>query len=175
MPSAREFLKTDIKIDGLKELERFIAELPKRALKKALRQSVNAAGTPIARDARRMAPRLTGTLRKAIKKAVRVYPNGNAIAVIGADRGVTSPKKNPSAKKKTGLNIPANYIHLVERGVRAHPQPNHKWFKITGHPGFKGTTFLERAFKSNESKAKAIMEAKMQEVILKEAAKLASK
>lgn len=171
MSKAKEFLKTDIKIDGLKELERFITELPKRSLKKALRQAVNAGSTPIARDARRMAPKLSGTLRKAIKKKVKTYPNGNAIAIVGADRGVTSPNKF----RKTGVNVPANYIHLIELGVSQHAQPKNKWFQKSGHPGFKGTHFLKRALENNAKTSKQLMEDKMQEVLLKEAAKLAGK
>lgn len=171
MSKAREFLKTDIKIDGIKELARFIDQLPKKVLKKALKMAVNAGATPIARTARKLAPKLTGTLKKSIKKQVRTYPSGNAIAVIGADRSVTSPNK----KTKTGQNVPANYIHLVEYGVSAHPQPKHWYFKRAGHPGFSGSHFLETAVSRNRENTKKIMEDKMQEVLLKEAAKLANK
>lgn len=167
----KEFLVTDVKLDGYKELAKFLDQLPKKVLKKALRQAVGAGGTPIARDARKAAPKLTGTLKKAIKKKVKVYPNGNAIAVIGADRAVTSP--NP--KRKTGVNVPANYIHLVELGVAPHPQPKNFWFKKDGHPGIKGKHFLKNAMDKNASAVKKIMEDKMQDVLIKEAQKLKGK
>lgn len=173
--SKNEFLKTDIKIDGLKELQKFVDQLPRKALKKALRSAVTAGSTPIKRAAKRTAPKLTGTLRKAIERVIRVYPNGNSVAVIGANRATTSPKSGAAAGKRTGLNIPANYIHLIEGGAKPHPQPKNRWFKISGHPGFTGKHFLETAVKQNEGKTKQIMEDKMQEVILKEAAKLAGK
>jgi len=166
---SKKFLKTDIKINGVKSLSKFLDQLPKRALKKALRQAVNAGATPIARDARKLAPKLTGTLKKSIKKKVKVYPNGNAVAIIGADRSVTST----STKTKTGRNVPANYIHLVERGVAPHAQPNHWYFKRAGHPGTKvSQRFLETAFNRNKGQAQKIMENKMEEVLIKEAAKL---
>lgn len=168
---AKEFLKTDIKIDGIAQLAKFIDQLPKKALKKALRAAVTAASTPISRDARKMAPKLTGTLKKSIQRKVKTYPNGNAIAVVGANRAYTSP--NP--KTKTGLNIPANYIHLMELGVKPHPQPKNYWFKKTGHPGVKAKDFLGRAMRKNGPNSQKIMEDKMQDVLLKEAAKLASK
>lgn len=173
MSKAKEFLKTDIKISGIKELARFCDQLPKKVLKKALKMAVNAGATPIARTARKLAPKLTGTLRKSIKKVVRTYPQGNSIAIIGADRAVTSPKTNPSALKKTGLNIPAKYIHLVEYGVSPHKQPLHRRFKNTGHPGFTGRHFLETALDRHRESTKKIMEDKMLEVLMKEARKIA--
>ena len=171
----KEFLVTDIKIDGLKELARFIDQLPKKSLKKALKSAVSAGSTPIKRTAKTLVPKLTGTLKKAIARKVKTYPNGNAIAIIGADRGVTGMAHGASRARSTGLHIPANYVHLVELGVAPHPQPKNPWFKKDGHSGFKGKHFLERAMKQNEGKTKKIMEDKMQEVLLKEAAKLASK
>lgn len=158
-------------LDGAKELERFCRELPKRVLKKALRQAVNAGATPILKAARKNVPRLTGTLKKALKKKVKAYPNGNAIALIGADRNVTAPS---FGRTKTGRIVPANYIHLVERGTSPHAQPNNK-FNSGQHPGAKASNFLASAVNAQKANASRIMEEKLKEVALKEAAKLASK
>lgn len=166
--SRKEFLVTDIKIDGIKELAQFCKELPNRVLKKALSMAVNAGATPIARDARKNAPKLSGTLKKSIKKKVKVYGNGNAIAIIGADRSMTSPNKH----RKTGLNVPAKYIHLIERGVKPHAEPNNRWYSKKPHPGFQGVWFLKDAVDKNAAGTKKIMEDKMQEVLLNEAVKL---
>lgn len=169
-PRAKEFLKTDIVISGVQELSRFLKELPKKAIKKALRQAVNAGSTPIAKAARRLAPKDTGTLKKAIKKKVKVYPNGNAVAIIGADRAV----RVPSTRKGKKEFVPANYIHLVEYGVKPHAQPKHWFFKAQGHPGAKANNFLERAYDQNKHLSAVIMENKMHEVLTQEAKKLAS-
>lgn len=171
----KEFLKTDIKLDGFKELARFLDQLPKRVLTKALRQAVAAGATPIAKAARRLAPRLTGTLRKAIKKKVKTYRNGNAIAIVGADRDASAPANGASRAKSTGLFIPRNYIHLVELGVAPHAQPKNPFFKTDGHPGFRGRFFLKKAMEQNQSTTKQIMEEKMPEVLINEAQKLREK
>lgn len=167
---AKEFLKTDIVISGVHELSRFLRELPKKTIKKALKSAVNAGAEPIKKAARRLAPKDTGTLKKAVAKKVKVYPSGNAVAVIGANRAV----RVPSTRKGKKEFVPANYIHLIEYGTKPHAQPKHWLFKAQGHPGAKANNFLERAYDANKNQAKQIMENKMHEVLTQEAKKLAS-
>lgn len=171
MSKRKDFLKTDFKIDGFKELQEFLGVLPGRAMKRALKKAVAAGARPIKSDAKRLAPKLSGTLRRAIRTVVRSYPNGNAVAIVGADRSVTSPNKF----RKTGVNVPANYIHLVEKGVTPHAQPKNKFFWKKGHPGFTARNFLDRAVMQNESNSRELMEYAMHDAIIDEAAKLKSK
>lgn len=54
------------RIEGLRELEEALKELPKATGKNALRRALLKAGTPIANSARARAPRLKGALQMSI-------------------------------------------------------------------------------------------------------------
>ncbi len=73
-----------IEILGAKELERKLRTLGDRVQRKVVRQSVNAAATPIVKAARAKAPRESGLLRKALNKKLRTYKDqGKVVAIIG--------------------------------------------------------------------------------------------
>lgn len=176
---AKEFLKTDIVLSGVQELSRFLRDLPKKTIKKALKSAVNAGAEPIKKAARRLAPKRTGTLKKSITKKVKVYPSGNAVAIIGANRntvsqGVDLGKGGNLKIKQKGRIVPANYIHLVAYGTAPHAQPLHWLFAKQGHPGAKANNFMKAAYDQNKHLTAVIMENKMHEVLTQEAKKLAT-
>lgn len=58
--------RTVVKVEGLRELNRALAELPKSTGKAVLRRTLKNAAQPVADDAERMAPRDEGTLAASI-------------------------------------------------------------------------------------------------------------
>lgn len=58
--------KTTVSIDGLRELDAALGQLPKATGKAVLRRTLKKAGQPIANDAEAKAPRLTGALQISI-------------------------------------------------------------------------------------------------------------
>ncbi len=63
--------ETFVEVTGLKELDRKLKQLEPKLAKKALRKAVSAAAEPIRKEARRLAPRRTGFLRRNIIKSVK--------------------------------------------------------------------------------------------------------
>ena len=149
-------------LEGDKQLESALRQLPRRVLTKGTRQAVNAAAAPIVRKAKAWAPRDTRTLKKALKRKLKTYKGGAAAAIIGADRAVQGI--DARGRKR----VPANYIHLVEKGTAPHRIGN------ASHPGARPQAFLERAYAAGQHQAKSIAEAKLAEVVAKEAAKVAA-
>lgn len=173
-------IKTEIHLDGMKELATFLDQLPKRSAKKALRSAVTAGAAPIAKAAKAEAPDQSGTLKRAQSKKVKVYPNGNAVAIIGANKATTGTF---NGRKR----VPAFYMHLVLQGTKPHSlargaSARRKAVRtavlhaITGarmHPGAKANDFLTRAVHETQAESKRLMEEKMRDVVTSEAAKLA--
>jgi HK97 gp10 family phage protein len=143
----------DLRLDGDRQLKRLIQELPKRVVKKGLRQAATAGGQPIVRAVKNAAPVDSGTLKKSIKKKIKTYSSsGNVIAVIGADRAASAIIDN----KK---HVPANYIHLIEAG-HGGPAP------APPHP------FLTSAYQNTKATALQIATNKLREVLEREASNL---
>lgn len=145
---------------GWKELTHLLNELPKRVARKGLRQAISAAASPIVKAAKSNAAKLTGTLKKSIKKKIKTYSDGNVVAIIGADRSIVGQRITKGGKVKRV--VPANYIHLVEKG---HAGP---------HPA-SAKPFLRPAYENHKQQAVGIAEKKLKEVIENEAAKLGKK
>jgi HK97 gp10 family phage protein len=60
-------MRVRVKVEGAKELERQLRELPGKVEQKILRQAVTAAAKPILDDARAQAPVKSGALRASLK------------------------------------------------------------------------------------------------------------
>jgi HK97 gp10 family phage protein len=58
--------KTTVKVEGLRDLDKALAELPKAVARNTLRRVLKKAGEPIAAKARQLAPVDTGALRQSI-------------------------------------------------------------------------------------------------------------
>ena len=64
-----------IKVSGLRELERALAELPKATAKNTLKRTLKLAAQPIADKARALAPENFGTLKRGIIVTTKKPPN----------------------------------------------------------------------------------------------------
>lgn len=159
-------IRTNLKIEGDKQLAVLLYELPRRAQKKALKQAVTAGATPIVKAVRRLVPTTSGLLKKSVTKKVKSYSGGNAIALIGANADLAGTYQ--------GMNrIPKYYWHLVLGGTKPHSIKT-----ASGsyqHPGSKAQNALQEGFDATKAQSQTKMEEKLKTVIEKEAAKLASK
>lgn len=83
-------------------------------LKQAMFTSLAPVRLALRNNIRRKLRRRTGNLARAIAtKAVR-YPSGVVVGVVGAKRGAES------AVVRGQRVVPANYLHLVDLGVKPH-------------------------------------------------------
>ena len=160
-------INANIELDGVAHLQRFLKELPKRTSKKALKQAVNAGGTVVAKAARKEVPKKHGLLKKSITKKVKTYTSGNAVALIGSN-------KDTSETIDGRRHVPALYLHLVMGGTKPHAITSKPYvpllgLRVSNHPGTKPNPFLQRAFEATKAEAAATMEAKLYDVLRKEA------
>src|SRR5262249_53382629 len=123
-----------IRMDDRK-LQRLLRDLPDRIERKVLRQATGPATTPILKPAKRLCPRGdTGLLRKSlIKKLVTYKARNTVVGIIGSNRATASVINGKRYR-------PANYIHLVEHGVKPHKititnKKTGQKFTVD-HPGF---------------------------------------
>ena len=131
-----------IKLEGLEEAFRNLAEFPRNLQGPMLRAAVRAASTPMLQRARMLCPvGDTGLLRKSLGRRFKTYRKNGVVAVyMGPRRGF-----------KTIINgravNPTNYAHLVEYGTSQHFLGK-KGSKETGllHPGARARPFLRPAF-----------------------------
>lgn len=61
-----------VKVEGLKELERALQQLPKANAKAVLRRTMKEAGEPVAKTARALAPEEMGYLRESIDVSTKL-------------------------------------------------------------------------------------------------------
>lgn len=172
----------NFRLEGVKELRRCFRELPDAVIAKGLKSAVGAAIQPILKSAKEKASELdqSGTLSRSLGKKVKLYSSGTAVGLVGARKGVVG---SFHGKRR----VPANYLHLVDRGTRAHAIP-HKGFGRTAsgvkqavgrvlgrseaHPGAKAHPFIEDAFSQEVGNAQGILEKKLGDSIEREAQKL---
>ncbi|MEM6560039.1 MAG: HK97-gp10 family putative phage morphogenesis protein [Planctomycetota bacterium] len=102
--------KQGLHLQGDRALQKALRKLGDKAARKVSRSAVSAAATPVAKAARRNAPKESGLLRKSIGRRVRTYTErGTVIALVG-------PRRNFSGEHEGERRVPANYAHLVENG-----------------------------------------------------------
>lgn len=153
------FNASSLAVEGGKTVQRLLDELPRRVVKKGLRRAMTAAAAPMVKSAKRWAATESKTLKKSITRKIKTYSNGNVIAVIGA-------RKDAEGTYRGRRRVPANYIHLVEKGTRTH--------RVRGytHPGAKAQPFMGPAYQQNKNQAQQIAGQKLAESVISEATKL---
>lgn len=117
-------MNASYQIQGLKELQKTLAMLPKGVEKRAHRAALSAGGRIIAKAAKRKAPKgETGLLKKSIgMKFLPARGKSQPIAIIGPRRGFKGTPKvvtdRQTGQQKTITPDPVRYAHLVEKGTR---------------------------------------------------------
>lgn len=75
-----------VKVEGFKELDKALGELPKAVAKGVLVRTLNKAAAPIAEEARRLVPVDTGALRDSIAVSTRIKNRAGAAEFSAAMR-----------------------------------------------------------------------------------------
>lgn len=164
---------TTVKIEGLKELDAALGNLPKATARNVLVRTLRKAGEPIAERARQLVPVQTGQLRASIIVSPRlVNKTGDAeFAAVLRSGGSREEARGAlidarRAAKGTGtfatMYVGAGQLpqaHMVEFGSRNN----------TPHP------YLRPAFDEMKEAALSIIKAELGGEILKAASRLAKK
>lgn len=106
-------MQVSIRIQGIEEAARKLANVRNGVRRRVLRQANVAAARPIRATARKATSFVdrSGLLRRSIVLKTKTYPSGVVVSVVGADRNV-------QGQYKGRRRVPANYLHLVEAGHR---------------------------------------------------------
>ena len=124
---ANAAIRTSVK--GVPEAQAALAKFDKRIRTKVLRQAVTKATKLVTKAARRLAPRDTGSLQKAIGERVRTYRDSGMVVGIAGARSklrfrVIEARRRKQAKRvkrgepTDGTRRPVRYLHLVVRGTK---------------------------------------------------------
>lgn len=152
-----------VEIEGLKELQAKLLELPQKVAKNALRSAVNAGASVIRKEAKQRAPQYTGKVsaghpppgtlkRSVISKYIRELSNNfQSTFFVTVRKG----KKYRGQGKKGDKSQDAYYAYFVEYGTS----------KMTAKP------FLRPAFEAKKEEALQAMVSKLKERLDEEAAK----
>ena len=137
-------MATEFKIDGLAELDKELKQFPMRVQKNVLRGAVRAGSGVIVKEARRLAPKETGDLRRSINTR---NPRIEGKLVIGGLRAGGKQKGKPNVF----------YAQMIEFGTKAHVIKPHKKrgkkaitfdngvFSSANHPGIRPQPFMRTA------------------------------
>ena len=100
-----------MKLSGVQDIKRKLKKLGDRTQRKVVRNATSAAATVIVKEARRLAPKRSGLLKKSIIRVVRTYKRSGIIwAGVGIDKNAQGTADGRKAR-------PVNYAHLVEFGT----------------------------------------------------------
>lgn len=183
----KPFFKVDAVIRGDTTTHADLAQLKDSARRRILRLAMAAAVRPVAKEAKRLAPRDSGLLRKSIGSKSKTYPSGVTVGVVGPRHGFrqTVPRSmwpvegNASRlvrKVRMVMADPVKYVHLVEFDTQPHTLGggNVVGKSQTGatHPGTTAVAFMSRALNNKQSEATNILAQKTREGITREALKL---
>lgn len=157
---------------GLEDSLKNLAGLKKSAQNRIMRPAITELSQRVLKNARQLAPKKTGALRKSLKKKVKTYKSV-VVGIVGAaaDFQMVTPRPDKRSNKPV-KNVPKNYIHLVESGVKAHSVGGRFAFK---HPGFEGRGFLRAALTEVRSVADGILQRRVAEGLEKYRMKQASR
>jgi hypothetical protein len=187
------------KLSGVPECIAALKHVPDSIKRKHLRVALNAAGGLLKQGAISRVPARTRLLKQALGVKVTQKRNGEWYTVVGAKRGMrravktTRAGKTKALSKRATSNLkftpgggarqyidPARYLHLVEKGTRAHYVSVKNKRVLAGNGGIWGRRAVVRAKASRfmaataqsvgpAAQAKAIH--KLQEAILSHANK----
>ena len=157
-----------MRIDGLKEVQNALKELPKEIQKRPLRSAVSAGAKVIADDAINKAPQgETGNLRKSIYRyrSRSQSPTGKETFLVGVRKG-KAKYSNTSRNRRLGrvgktyqTQGEAYYWRFVEFGTSSQP----------------ARPFLRPAFENSKERAVQVMKERLGKAIETQARKLAKK
>jgi len=147
-------MTTQFEVKGLKELNRFLQQLPEKVEKNIMRGAMRAAAKPVMAEAKANAP--TGEPSDTAKRRYRVY-NGALRDSIRISSRLDRRNKQVKARiivggksKKTGADV--FYPHIIEHGSAPHSVRKGGKGPVT-HPGMRPKPFMRPALDSQAGEA----------------------
>ncbi|WP_295808895.1 HK97-gp10 family putative phage morphogenesis protein [uncultured Nitratireductor sp.] len=114
-------MATNVRIEGLRELDKALAELPKSTGKNVLRRTLREAAKPLINDAQRLAPDRPGRPRNDLPTSITISTRLNKNqrkATRGTDKSFVEMYVGPD------VSVPHPHGHWQEFGTVQHgPQP----------------------------------------------------
>ena len=162
------------KVEGLRELERALAELPKATAKNTLKRTLKLAAQPIADEAQRLAPENFGTLKRSIVVTTKKPPNHDPgkKAFSKAKRAGASNAEAAGALRAARRVAPGvfaeAFVGVLQKVRQAIPQE----FGTDKHPA---QPFMRPAWDSKKMDALDIIKSELGNQITKAAERLARK
>lgn len=135
-------VKIEVEFKGLDKALTQLAQYGKKG-KKGFQKVIRAGATAATKEARKLTPKDSGTLRKSLISKIKVYRNSDMmVAIIG-------PKTKMKVAYKNGIRWPSKYANLVHGGTRRT----------------KATPFLRQAVQGRAAVIEAAMAKKLAEVL----------
>lgn len=164
-----------MQLEGLKELEAALMELPKATGKNVLRRALINAATPMADTARNLAPVRLGHLKRSITVGKVKFSSGSAGKRAFAEamaRGATRAEAGAAAREANVSNAEDVTSALVIMGPGRHPQATLQEFGTVHHSPHP---YMRPAWDQGKSKAAETIRDELKSEIEKAAARLARK
>jgi HK97 gp10 family phage protein len=160
-----------VRLDGVKRLQKKLAELPRSARGKISRRAVNAGSLIVLQSARRKVPTRSKVTKKSLGRKGKTGKKGY-FSVVG-------PRHGFKVVNNTGQTYdPAKMAHLIEGGTRPHKIVIRSRFgkplatpQTINHPGSRAQPFVRPALQDNRSAVINAITQKMREGLAMEAAK----
>lgn len=146
------------------ETVRALLALKPAVAKRLMRYALSAGARIIAREAKDLAPRDTGLLKRSIGIRAVTYSSGVSVAIIGPRKGF---KTTVSRRGRSQVANPAKYAHLLEFG---HVMRNEKDGPELGR--VKAYPFIGPAFRLSRVRATNAVKKNLAEGLARETAKL---
>ncbi len=139
----------------LRRLEKKLDKFGEKIFKKVVGQAASKAMSPVLKAARKTVRKDTGAAVKSLGRKTKKYKGQfTVMTIVGARKGFKDPT--------TGRN-PANYMHLIEEGVKPHTigKGSARVARTSGqsqsqsgtqHPGVPASHAIRRSLVQNKTK-----------------------
>lgn len=172
-----------LRIDGLKELDNALRQLPDNVAKRALKRAVRAGANEIRKEIRARAP------FRHIKQAIIVLQadrSGTSVYTVSYDIGINLKKGRPRAPDWHWweFGIPHSWSIVVgtrrgkrsvSTGKKVLSDGDQTYGKFTTHPPLRARPFFRPGAEAGAQKAVDVMKNTLAQAIIIEASKLARK
>lgn len=164
---------SDAKVTGLKEVLAKLDAIPANLQPKVVQRILASAAYPIVRQARNLAPRNTGTLKKSIySRRSRKSTPGLEIRDITVKAGKSQQKFNRDAYYWKFVEFGRGTVNAKKGKVlRFFNKKTGKWISKESVAAVPARPFLRPAFEANKQKAAEIFSQKAAKIIAKAATK----
>lgn len=108
---------TNITLTGHRGLIKLLRQLPDDVYRKVVKKANDDVMRPVLREAKKLTPSATGTLRRSLGIKTKLYPRrGVVFTLVGPRLGFG--RKVSTGGGKSGFREPTKYAHMVEDGHR---------------------------------------------------------